>query len=37
MYVKSYYGQTKWMYSSNDDLLKTYNTIRDKVTVDTKN
>ena len=32
-YVKSYDGQTKWMYFliENDDLLEKYNTIWDKV------
>ena len=32
-YVKSYDGQTKWMYFliEDDDLLETYNTIWDKV------
>ena len=37
-YVKSYDGQTKWMYFliENDDLLEKYNTIWDKVSVDIK-
>ena len=37
-YVKSYKGQTKWMYFliENDDLLKKYNTIWDKVSADIK-
>ena len=32
-YVKSYDGQTKWMYFliENDDLLEKYNTIWDKI------
>ena len=35
-YVKSYDGQTKWMYFliENDDLLEKYNTIWDKVSAD---
>ena len=35
-YVKSYDGQTKWIYFliEDDDLLKKYNTIWDKVTAD---
>ena len=37
--VKSFDGQTKWMYFliENDDLLKKYNTILDKVSTDIKN
>ena len=37
-YVKRYDGQTKWMYflTENDDLLKKYNTIWDKVSTDIK-
>ena len=37
-YVKHYDGQTKWMYflTENDDLLKKYNTIWDKVSADIK-
>ena len=37
-YVKSYDGQTKWMYFliENDDLLEIYNTIWDKVSADIK-
>ena len=37
-YVKSYDGQTKWMYFliENDDLLEKYNTIWDKVEADKK-
>ena len=37
-YVKSYYGQTKWMYFliEDDDLLEKYNTIWDKVSADIK-
>ena len=36
-YVKSYYGQTKWMYlDEGDELLEKYNTIWDKVSVDIK-
>ena len=37
-YVKSYDGQTKWMYFliENDDLLEKYNTIWDKVSADVK-
>ena len=37
-YIKSYDGQTKWMYFFNvdDDLLKKYNTIWDKVSADIK-
>ena len=35
-YVKSYDGQTKWMYFfiEDDDLLEKYNTILDKVSAD---
>ena len=36
-YVKSYDGQTKWMYLiEDDDLLTKYNTIWDKVIADIK-
>ena len=37
-YVKSYDGQTKWMYIliEDDDLLEIYNTIWDKVSADMK-
>ena len=37
-YVKSYDGQTKWMYFfiENYDLLEKYNTIWDKVSADIK-
>ena len=37
-YVKSYDGQTKWMYFliENDDLLEKYNAIWDKVSADIK-
>ena len=37
-YVKSYDGETKWMYFfiEDDDLLKKYNTIWDKVSADIK-
>ena len=37
-YVKSYDGQTKWMYFliEDDDLLEKYNTIWDKVNADIK-
>ena len=37
-YVKSYDGQTKWIYFwiENDDLLKKYNTSWDKVSADIK-
>ena len=37
-YVKSYHGQTKWMYFliEDDDLLEKYNTILDKVSADIK-
>ena len=36
--VKSYDGQTKWMYflSKDDDLLEKHNTIQDKVSADLK-
>ena len=36
-YVKSYDGQIKWMYFLNEDdnLLKKYNTVWDKVCADT--
>ena len=38
IYVKSYDGQTKWMYFliEGDDLLEKYNTIWDKVSADMK-
>ena len=38
VYVKSYDGQTKWMYflTEDDDLLEKYNTIWDKVSADIK-
>ena len=38
-YVKSYDGQTKWMYFliEDDDLLEKYNTIWDEVSADIKN
>ena len=38
-YVKSYDGQTKWMYIliEDDGLLKKYDTIWDKVSADMKN
>ena len=38
-YVKSYDRQTKWMYFliEDDELIKTYNTIWDKVSADIKN
>ena len=38
MYVRSYVGQTKWMYSliEDDDLLEKYNIIWDKVSADIK-
>ena len=38
VYVKNYNGQTKWMYFliEDDDLLKKYNTIWDKVSADIK-
>ena len=37
-YVKSYDGQTKWIYFliKDDDLLEKYNTIWDKVSADVK-
>ena len=37
-YVKSYDGQSKWMYIliADNDLLEKYNTIWDKVSADTK-
>ena len=37
-YEKSYDGRTKWMYIliEDDDLLKKYNTIWDKVSADIK-
>ena len=37
-YVKTYDGQNKWMYFliEDDDLLKKYNTIWDKVSADIK-
>ena len=37
-YVKSYDGQTKWMYFliEDNDLSKKYNTIWDKVSIDIK-
>ena len=37
-YVKVYDGQTKWMYFliEDDELLKKYNTILDKVSADIK-
>ena len=37
-YVKSYDGQTKWMYFliEDNDLSKKYNTICDKVSIDIK-
>ena len=37
-HVKSYDGQSKWMYFliEDDDLLETYNTIWDKVSTDIK-
>ena len=37
-YLKSHYGQTKWMYFLIEDveLLEKYNTIWDKVSVDIK-
>ena len=37
-YVKSYDGQTKWMYFSieDDDLLEKYNAIWDKISADVK-
>ena len=35
-YVKSYDGETKWMFSliEDDELLEKYNTIWDKVCID---
>ena len=38
VYVKRYYGQTKWMYFliEDDDLLEKYNFIWDKVSTDIK-
>ena len=38
IYVKSYAGQTKWMYFliEDDGLLERYNTIWDKVSADLK-
>ena len=38
-YVKSYDGQTKWMYFliEYEDLLEKHNTIRDKVSAGIKN
>ena len=37
-YVKSYDGQTKWMYFliEDEDLLKKHNTIWNKVSIETK-
>ena len=37
-YVKSYDGQTKWMYFliENDDLLEKYNTVWDRISADIK-
>ena len=37
-YVKSYYGQVKWMYFliEDDDLLEKYNAAWDKVSADIK-
>ena len=37
-YLKSYDGETKWMYFliEDDDLLEKYNTIWDKVSADVK-
>ena len=37
-YAKNYDGETKWMYFliEDDDLLKKYNTIWDKVSADIK-
>ena len=37
-YVKSYDGQTKWMYflTKNDDLLEKYKTIWNKISTDIK-
>ena len=39
VYLKSYDGQTKWMYflTEDDDLLEKYNTTWDKVSSDIKN
>ena len=38
-YMKSFDGQTKWMYFliEDDDLLEKYNTILDKISADIKN
>ena len=38
VYLKSYDGQTKWMYflTEDGDLLEKYNTIWDKVSTDIK-
>ena len=38
VYIKSYGGQTKWMYFliDNDDLLEKYNIIWDKISADIK-
>ena len=38
VYVKRYYGQTKWMYFliEDDDILEKYNFIWDKVSTDIK-
>ena len=38
-YVKSYDGQTKWMYFliEDDNLLEKCNTIQDRVSADIKN
>ena len=38
VFIKRYDGQTKWMqfFIENDDLLKKYNTILDKVSADIK-
>ena len=37
-YIKSYDGQTKWMYFliEDEDLLKKHNTIWNKVSIETK-
>ena len=37
-YLKSYDGQTQWMYflDNDDDFLKKHNTIRDKFSADIK-
>ena len=37
-YIKSYYGQNKWMYFliENGDLLENYNTIWDKISANIK-